>query len=107
MKKLSLVDKISLGIIIVNFISFLSTLIFKNTLYRINNLFDMIVAVLMMHTIFGIIITAIIGLILNIVSIVKKIRKNVGVKFNIVLFVLYALNIPIWWQFFFDALMYV
>ncbi len=107
MKKLSLLDKISLGIIIFNFISFLSTFIFKNTLYRINNMFDMIVAVLMMYTIFGIIGTVIIGAILNIVSTIKKIRKDVGVKFNIVLFILLILNIPIWWQFFFEALMYV
>lgn len=106
-KGLSVLDKISIGIIILNTFGFLTTLIFKNTLYHINNLFDMMGAVLMMYTLFGVVGTVIIGMILNTISIIKKTKKHVRVNFNIILFILLILNIPIWWQFFFEALMYV
>lgn len=104
---LHILDKISIGMIILTIISFVSTLVFKNTLYQINNAFDMIVAVLMMYTILGVPGMTIIGMVLNTISLIKRNKKHINTTINIVLYIVFVLMLPIWWQFFWDAAMYI
>ena len=106
-KQLHILDKISMGMIVLTIVSFVSTLVFKNTLYQINNAFDMVVAVLMMYTIFGVPGMTIIGMVLNTIALIKKNKKPINTTINIVLYIVFVLMLPIWWQFFWDAAMYI
>ena len=105
--KKSILDIISLVLIILNFFGIINTAVFADKLYRITNILDCIVVSLFIYTVFVIPITIVVGNVLNIISIIKK--KKVGNKFwiNIVYMFILILTIPIWYEFWFLALMSV
>ena len=107
MKKneLTILDKISIGIIILNILSFIITFIFGNSFYNAKNILEMIIAILMMYTVFGIPGMSIIGLILNTITLVRKNKKDIKNNINIIIYVIFIILIPIWWQFFINSLM--
>lgn len=76
MMKKSKLDIIVLILIILNFVGIANTAIFADKLYRISNIFDYVIAGLFMYTIFVIPIAIVVGIILNIISCVKK-KKQV------------------------------
>ena len=104
-KKLHVLEIISIGIILFTMIAFVSTFLFYGIV--INPVFDTIVVGLMMVSIFGVPGMTVIGMILNSVSLVKRRKRNSSVTINIVLYAVFVLLLPIWWQFFWNAIQYV
>jgi len=106
MKKLLALDKINIGIIILNIIGFFVFICFGgNTGSGFNNIFGNIILALMMYVVFGIPLILLIAIILNIVSILKKKNQSIDMKFNLILFIILILNFPIWYKFFWISLM--
>ncbi len=105
--KMSLLDKFVVVLIILNFLGIANTAIFADKLYRITNIFDYIIAGLFMYTIFVIPIAIVVGIILNIISSIKKIKTGKKYWINIAYMLILVLTIPFWYEFWYLALMSV
>ena len=103
--KCSSLDIIALSLIVLNYIAIVCTLVTEDTFYSITNIFDYVVAGLIMYAVFLIPIAIIVGTILNIISIIKKLKTSKKYWINIVYVVIFALTIPIWYKIWFGALM--
>ena len=103
--KWSLSDIITLSLIVLNYIAIACTLITEDTFYRITNMFDYVVAGLILYAVFLIPIAIILGIILNIISIIKKLKSSKRYWINIVYIIIFVLTIPIWYKIWFVALM--
>ncbi len=105
--KRSLLDVIILVLIILNILGIVNTAIFSDKLYRITNIFDYIITGLFMYTISITPIAIVAGIILNIISIIKKI--NIGKKYwlNIAYMLILVLTIPLLHEFWYLALISV
>ncbi len=96
--KWSLLDIIALTLIILNSIAIACTLITEDTFYRITNIFDYIIAGLILYAVFLIPIAIILGIILNIISSIKKIKTRNRCWINIAYILIFVLTIPIWYN---------
>ena len=103
--KWSLSDIITLSLIVLNYIAIACTLITKDTFYEITNILDYVVAGLIMYAVFLMPIAIILGTILNIISIIKKLKTGKRYWTNIVYIIIFVLTIPIWYKIWFGALM--
>ena len=103
--KWSLSDIITLSLIVLNYIAIACTLITKDTFYGITNILDYVVAGLIMYAVFLMPIAIILGTILNIISIIKKLKTSKRYWTNIVYIIIFVLTIPIWYKIWFGALM--
>ena len=103
--KWSLSDIITLDLIVLNYIAIACTLITKDTFYGITNILDYVVAGLIMYAVFLMPIAIILGTILNIISIIKKLKTSKRYWTNIVYIIIFVLTIPIWYKIWFGALM--
>ena len=103
--KWPLLDIIALSLIVLNYIAIACTLITKDTFYRITNILDYVVAGLIMYAVFLIPIAIILGTILNVISIIKKLKTSKRYWTNIVYIIIFVLTIPIWYKIWFGALM--
>ena len=104
MKKIHTLDKFSILLLCLNAISFLIGIIFYNMLYD-GSLLYTIVSVNGFYIVFGTPLNFVIGIIINIISLVKKIKGNNKIKINIFIFTIFVLMIPVWKHFFWQALM--
>ena len=100
-----LLDTFALSLIVLNYIAIACTLITKDTFCSITNILDYVVAGLIMYAVFLIPIAIILGTILNIISIIKKIKTSKKYRINIVYIFIFVLTIPIWYKIWFGALM--
>ena len=98
-------DTFALSLIVLNYIAIACTLVTEDTFYSITNIFDYVVAGLIMYAVFLIPIAIIVGTILNIISIIKKIKNSKKYRINIVYIIIFVLTIPIWYKIWFGALM--
>ena len=105
--KWSILDIIVLIAIILNFLSIANTAIFADKLYRITNIFDYVIVGLFMYTIFIIPIAIVVGIVLNIISITKKVKTGNKYWVNIGYILILVLTIPFWYEFWYLALMSV
>ena len=103
--KWPLLDIIALSLIVLNYIAIACTLITKDTFYRITNILDYVVAGLIMYAVFLIPIAIILGTILNVISIIKKLKTSKRYWTNIVYIIIFILTIPVWYKIWFGALM--
>ena len=103
--KWSLSDIITLSLIVLNYIAIACTLITKDAFYGITNILDYVVAGLIMYAVFLMPIAIILGTILNIISIIKKLKTSKRYWINIVYIIIFVLTIPIWYKIWFVALM--
>ncbi len=104
MKKIHILDRISLLLFCLNAISFLIGIIFYNMLYD-GSLLYTIVSVNGFYIVFGTPLNFLIGTIINIISLVKKIENRSKVTINIFIFMIFILMIPVWKHFLLQALM--
>ena len=100
-----LLDTFALSLIVLNYIAIACTLITKDTFYRITNILDYVVAGLILYAVFLIPIAIILGIILKIISIIKKLKTSKRYWINIVYIIIFVLTIPIWYKIWFVALM--
>ena len=98
-------DIIALSLIVLNYIAIACTLITEDTFYRITNMFDYVIAGLILYAVFLIPIAIILGIILNIISIIKKLKTSKRYWINIVYIIIFVLTILIWYKIWFVALM--
>ncbi len=106
MKKTSLTDKIIIGIVVLNLISFALGYTFYGMLYEESLLYE-IVCINAFYIIFGIPLSIFAGTMLNITSLVWKIKTKRRFRLNIWLFIILLLFLPAWQHFFWQALLSV
>ncbi len=103
-KKIHILDKITFLLVGLNIVSFLIEIAFYNMLYD-GSLLYTIVSVNGFYIVFGIPLNFLIGIIINVISLAKKIKTHSKVKINIFIFIILILMIPVWKHFFWQALM--
>ena len=106
MKKIHILDKISILLLCLNAISFLAGIIFYRMLYD-GSLLYTVVSVNAFYVVFGIPLNLPAGIIINTVSLAKKIKGDKKIIINIIIFAVVILMIPVWKHFFWQALMSV
>lgn len=100
MKKFNLSDKINIGIIAFNFVCFIIWFFVRGA-YEL----PVIIMAVMLYAIFGVPIVIMVGTIMDIVSLIVKIRGKTSIKWNLVILLSHIISGFIWWGFFYDALM--
>ena len=106
MKKTNLTDKIIIGIVVLNLISFALEFTFYGMMTEQTLLYE-IVCVNLFYIVFGIPLSTFIGVMLNITSLVWKIKTKVRFRLNIWLFIILLLFLPAWQHFLWEALLSV
>ncbi len=104
MKKTNLTDKIVIGIVVLNLISFALGYIFYGMLYEESLLYE-IVCINNFYIVFGILLSIFAGVMLNITSLVWKAKIKVSFKLNVWLFIIFIIMLPAWQHFFWQALL--
>ncbi len=100
MKNLNTMDKISLGLIILNVIGSISFFMPPGTIW--SSMF----LVFIFYSIFIMWLSIPVGIVLNVISIIKKSKCFKLIWINILMLVLFALNIPMY-KYLFDCAMSV
>ena len=106
MKKTNLTDKIVIGIVVLNLISFALGYTFYGMLYEESLLYE-IVGINFFYIVFGVPLGIFAGVMLNITSLVWKTKIKVGFELNIWLFIMLLLFLPAWQHFFWQAFLSV
>ncbi|MBQ8541674.1 MAG: hypothetical protein IJ435_09415 [Clostridia bacterium] len=99
-KKHFILDVISFVLVIFNVISVSCFLLPPGQAYYLPKVIWVVTSLLLLYTVFGLGASGIVGLILNIVSIVIKKKKQMSIKNNIVYIVLFLLTVPLAWVLF-------
>lgn len=99
-KKHFLLDVISFAIVVFNVISVICFLLPPGRAYYLPTLIMEFTMLLTTYTMFGLGASGIVGVVLNIFSIIFKKKKQMRVKNNIVYIVLFGLTIPFAWLLF-------
>ena len=106
MKKTNLTDKIIIGIVVLNLISFALGFTFYGMMTEPTLLYE-IVGINFFYIIFGIPLSTFVGVMLNITSLVWKSKIKCSLKLNIWLFVILLLFLPAWQHYLWQALLSV
>lgn len=105
-KKTNLTDKIVIGIIVFNMISFALGFTFYDVMTGQMLLFD-IAIINFFYIIIGIPLSTFAGVVMNITSSVWKSKLKIGFKLNIWMFIILLLFLPAWQHFLWQALLSV
>ena len=106
MKKTNLTDKIIIGFVVLDLLSFLIGCIFYGMLYEESLLYE-IVVINNFYILLGIPLSVFAGVMLNITSLVWKIKTKMSFKLNVWLFIILLLFLPAWQHFFWQAFLSV
>lgn len=105
MIKISTADKIVIVISVLNLLSFAIGSIFYNMLYEDNSILYEIIVVNNFYILFGVPLSVFAGIMVNITSVIEKVKFKRKIKMNIILFALLLLMAVGWQHFIWQALM--
>ncbi len=106
MKKTNLTDKVVIGIIVLDLLSFLFGWIFYDMLHE-DGLLYKVVVINYFYILFGIPFSMFAGIMLNITSLIWKAKTKESFKLNVWLLIILLLMLPGWQQFSWQALLSV
>ena len=106
-KKLSSEDITSLVFLLLNILGVANYYFFVKNLYDISNVFEMVACIIYFIFLFTIPATILIGIVLNVIELIKKAKKGEKYWTNIVFVLIFVLTCPVWCEMWFWALMSV